>query len=257
MSGDHSPSKVVNLSELKVACRDCQVQSLCLPLGMEEADLQRLDRIVKRGRPLKRDTAIYHAGDPMKALYIVRSGSVKTFTLGDDGQMQIMAFHLPGEIIGLDALATGVHASSARTLETASICEIPFHLLEDMASEVQSLNRQLLRFMSKELYTDSQLMLLLGKKTAEERLASFLLNLSTRYEERGFSPREFHLPMSRGDIANYLGLAVETVSRVLTRLQTLGILHVRRKLIVIDDLERLRETAGQGDRGHQRQPAAR
>ena len=237
-------SKVIDLKGLQVACQNCGLHSLCIPMGISSEDMDRLDKIIKRRRPVQRNDYIYHAGDKLTSLYAVRSGSIKSYSLTDDGQEQIIGFHLPGELLGLDAIHDGAHHCSARALETTSICEIPFEELEELAQKIPGLQHQLFRLMSKELQSDEHFMLVLGKKTSEERLSNFLLSLSTRFKQRGFSGTEFNLSMSRNDIANYLGLAVETVSRLFTRFQNAGLIEVNRKLIEIKDMDGLGELAG-------------
>jgi CRP/FNR family transcriptional regulator, anaerobic regulatory protein len=242
----HQPDKIVKLSSIKVACKDCTIFQLCLPLGIGDADLELLERIIRRRRPLSRGDHLFQMGDPFRAIYAVRAGSVKTYTLTDDGNEQITGFHLPGELVGLDAINTELHHCSAKALETTSLCEIPFDRLEELGSQVPSLQRQLLRIMSKEILTDQTLMMLLGKKSAEARLAAFLLSLSVRFQERRFSPNEFNLSMSRTDISNYLGLAVETVSRLFTRFQREGLIKAQRKHVCIVNAAALNELTGSG-----------
>lgn len=236
--------KVINLRNLKQACKHCSLQDLCLPLGISSDDLELLERIVRQRRPIQRNDHLYRPGDRLGCIYAVRSGSIKTYTLTNDGQEQITGFHLPGELLGLDAISEGQHPCAAKALETTSICEIPFDQLETLASRIPSLQHQLFRLMSRELQADEHFMMLLGKKASDERLASFLLGLSGRFRQRGYSPTEFNLSMSRNDIANYLGLAVETVSRLFSRFQTAGLIRVQRKLVVIEDLDGLRDVAG-------------
>ena len=240
MSGSASE---VSISSLKVACKDCNLYTLCLPLGLENDDLERLDSIIKRRRPVKRHTNLYEVGDGMRSIFAVRSGSFKSFTLANDGHEQITGFYLPGELIGLDAISTGKHQSTAKALEMAHVCEIPFDRLEDLSKEMPSLQRQLLRIMSKEI-ADDHSALLLGKKNADERLACFIMSLINRFQRRGFSGKQLQLTMSRVDIASYLGLAVETVSRVFSRFQQESILTVNRKVIEVNDLKKLNDLAG-------------
>lgn len=226
-------SNIVNLSQLKVACRDCSLFQLCLPVGIGPGDLDLLDRIIKRRRPIKRGEHLFQVDSPFQAIYAVRSGSIKTYVPTANGNEQITGFHLPGELLGLDAISTGHHPCAAKALETTSLCEIPFDKLEELSEQIPSLQHQLLRIMSKEILHDHNLLTLLGKKSAEERLAALLVSLSDRYQQRGFSPLEFNLSMSRNDIGNYLGMAVETVSRVFTRFQEEGLLKVERKHVHI------------------------
>lgn len=240
---NHVTESVVSLNGLKQACKHCSLQDLCLPMGISGADLDLLERLINRRRPIQRNEHLYRPGDTLTAIFAVRSGSIKTYTLTSDGQEQITGFHLPGELLGLDAINDGIHPCATKALETTSVCEMPFEKLESLAAQIPGLQHQLLRVMSRSIQNDEQFMTLLGKKTSEERLASFLLGLSTRFMQRGFSPLEFNLSMSRNDIANYLGLAVETISRLFSRFQNAGILDVNRKLVNIKNLERLKSIA--------------
>lgn len=237
---------VIDLAHLKIACKDCNLFQLCLPVGIAEADLARLESIIKRRRPVKRGEHLFQVGDPFIAIYAVRSGSIKTYTPTEDGGEQVTGFHLPGEILGLDAINSEAHPCAAKALETTSICEIPFNRLEELGQHIPGLQHQILKVMSKEISMDHSLLMLLGRKTADERLASFLLSLSNRYQQRGFSATEFNLSMSRNDIGNFLGLAVETVSRLFSRFQDEGLLEVRRKYIHLLDRPRLQRLAEAG-----------
>lgn len=244
---DYCHQKIIDIASIKQACSGCNLQQLCLPLGISGEDLQRLDALVKRHRPLARGRHVFHLGDEFHSLYAIRSGSVKTYTITEDGSEQITGFHLPGEIIGLDAISGARHPCGAKTLETTSVCDIPFQRLEELSLRIPSLARQMLRIMSREIQADEELLTLLGKKSAEERLASLLLSLSRRFQQRGFSPWEFRLSMSRNDIGNYLGLAVETVSRLFTRFQQQDLIEVRHKHIRLQNLEQLQQVAGLAD----------
>lgn len=239
-----SAPKILDLGSLKKACKTCGLHDLCIPLGISDEELNLLEQIISRRRPLQRKEHLYRPGDRLHALYAIRSGTVKTYTLTDDGLEQVTGFHLPGELLGLDAISDGAHPCAARALETTSICEIPFDRLQELSSRIPGLQHQLFRMMSREIQTDEHFMMLLGKKSSEARMASFLLGLSNRLGARGFSRNEFNLTMSRNDIANYLGLAVETVSRLFTRFQSAGLIRVERKLIVIDDFDGLLKVSG-------------
>ncbi len=237
------PTGGIDISGIKVACRNCSLFQLCLPVGISEADLELLDNIIKRRRPVKRGEHLFQVGEPFQAIYAVRSGSIKTYAPTEDGHEQVTGFHLPGELLGLDAIITESHPCAAKALETTSLCEIPFEQLEALGNRIPGLQHQLLKIMSKEILHDHSLLMLLGKKSAEERLAALLMSLSNRYRARGFSPTEFNLSMSRNDIGNYLGLAVETVSRLFTRFQEERLLTVQRKHIRVLDLPHLRQIA--------------
>jgi len=236
--------KVISFETIRVACKNCSLATLCLPVGLEPEDVERLDTIVRRNRPLHRGDLLFRTGEHFRSLYVVKTGSVKSYAPNDEGGEQVLGFHLPGEIIGLDAIDKEVHACSARVLETSAICEVPFSRLEELSNTLPSLQHQLYRLLSKEIGQDTEMLLLLGKKSAEERLASFLLSLSNRLHKRGLCHTDFYLSMSRHEIANYLGLAVETVSRLFTRFQDERLLKVDRKHIELLDLDSLEAIMG-------------
>jgi CRP/FNR family transcriptional regulator len=217
---------------------------------MDGDDMQALDDIVKRQLPYQPGHHVFRAGDRSRALFTVRSGALKSYCTTEDGDEQVLGFTLPGELVGLDGMSTGAYASNSVVLETASICELPYNKLEDLCRSLSSLNRQMMRVVSKEITTDQEMLLLLGKRNAEERLAAFLLSLSGRYKVRRLSTTEFNLPMSRQDIGNYLGLAIETVSRLFAHFQKDRLLKVNRRNIELLDMPRLRAMV-EGCRGQQ------
>jgi CRP/FNR family transcriptional regulator len=229
--------KVISFETIRVACKNCSLGTLCLPVGLAPEDVERLDDIIKRSRPLHRGDHLFRNGERFRALYVVKTGSVKTYTPNEEGGEQVLGFHLPGEIIGLDAIEKDEHACSAKVLETSAICEVPFARLEELSTSIPSLQHQIYRLLSKEISQDTEMLLLLGKKSAEERLATFLFSMSKRLRQRGLSATDFYLSMSRHEIGNYLGLAVETVSRLFTRFQDEGLLKVDRKHIQLLDLD--------------------
>jgi CRP/FNR family transcriptional regulator len=239
LSGDPAVAehKVISFETLRVACKNCSLGTLCLPVGLEPEDVERLDGIIKRSRPLHRGDHLFRSGERLRSLYVVKTGSVKTYAPNEEGGEQVLGFHLPGEIIGLDAIEKEEHACSAKVLETSAICEVPFARLEELSTSIPSLQHQIYRLLSKEISQDTEMLLLLGKKSAEERLATFLVSMSKRLRQRGLSATDFYLSMSRHEIGNYLGLAVETVSRLFTRFQDEGLLKVDRKHIQLLDLD--------------------
>lgn len=234
---------ISRLPVTRVSCDDCGLFQLCLPVGIDRAELKHLESIITRRRPLKRGENLFQAGDRLRAIYAVRSGSIKTYLPAEDGNEHITGFYLSGELLGLDAIHGETHPCTAQALETSSLCEIPYERLDELSERIPSLRQQLLKIMSREILHEQSLLTLLAKKNSEERLASLLLSLSRRYQQRGFSPYEFNLSMSRNDIGNYLGLAVETVSRLFTRFQEDGLLQAERKYIHILDLPRLQAIA--------------
>ncbi len=222
-------------STMAVTCSDCSLNPICLPIAVSKDELIQLDEIIKRGRPLKKGEHAFDAGEPFRSVYAVRSGTLKTYTVAEDGEEQITGFYLAGEVLGMDGINTNRHSNSAKALEASAICEIPFERLELLSSKIPSLQRHFFQLMSKEIQSDQQLIMLLGKKPADERIASFLLNIGTRHELRGLSSKYFRLNMSRNDIGNYLGLAVETVSRTFTRFQQLNLIKTDGKEVEILD----------------------
>lgn len=230
--------------EHNIACRECSLYRLCLPLGLHSNDLAQLDKIIKRSQNYSRGQALFATDTPFKSIFVVRSGSFKTTVQASDGREQVTGFYFPGEFIGLDAIYEQAYKSTAKALESSSVCELPFEKLQDLGTTMPQLQIQMMSRLSKELSGDKTLMFLLGKKTAEEKLATFLLSLSRRFQDRGFSAREFQLTMSRGDIANHLGLAVETVSRLFTRFQDEGLIGIQGKAINLTDQDKLKQLCG-------------
>jgi CRP/FNR family transcriptional regulator len=224
---------VLDLNQLRRSCSSCALYELCLPAGIGVDDLDRLDATVKDKRALDRGAMLYREGDAFEALYVVRSGALKTFVQNEAGDMQILAFHLPGEILGFDALATNLHVSQAEALERSSICELPYAKLQQVTSEVPALHRQLMRVISREVVEEHRHLVMMGKQQAQEQLASFLRSLADRYQRLHRDGSALNLPMSRYDIANYLGLVVETVSRLFSRMEEMGVLQVDRKSVRI------------------------
>ncbi|WP_434456030.1 fumarate/nitrate reduction transcriptional regulator Fnr [Stutzerimonas urumqiensis] len=225
-------------------CKDCSLASLCLPLSMNTQDMDALDEIVKRGRPLKKGETLFRQGDAFHSVFAVRSGALRTYSVTDGGEEQITGFHLPSELVGLSGMDAETYPVTAQALETTSVCEIPFERLDELSLILPQLRRQLMRIMSREIRDDQQMMLLLSKKTADERIATFLVNLSARFSARGFSSSQFRLSMSRNEIGNFLGLAVETVSRVFTRFQQSGLIAADGKEVRILDSAALCALAG-------------
>ena len=224
---------------IKASCSDCNLRGLCLPIAMDIRDIDRLDSIIQRSRPIQTGEHLYRRGESFSSIYAVRSGSVKSYLIGDDGVEQITGFYLPGEILGFDGIGTGSHGCNVVALETSSVCEIPFARLEELSLQIPVLQHHLLQLMGRQIESDHKMMLTLSKKNAEGRVATLLSSLSRRYGRRKLSPHAMRLPMSRMDIGNFLGLTIETVSRTFSRLQKDGIIEVNGREIRILDHERL------------------
>lgn len=239
-----SAMKGIDVNHLKVSCSQCNLRELCFPHGMAEKDLANMDAVVDQPKPIHKNDFLYRDGETAAAIYAVRSGCVKTMTESANGEEQIVGFHFAGEILGLDGFVDGAHTCNAQALETSSVCELPLDQLEDLCHKIPGLLKQMRRIMGKEVSADHKQLLLLGKMTAEERLASFLLSLSSRMAERNWKENEFNLAMPRQDIANYLGMAVETVSRLFASFQSENIIDVDRRHITILDMPRLKDMMG-------------
>ena len=232
--------------DYQVSCGNCRLNSICLPLALESDDIQLLDDIIQRSKPLQKNQHLYREGDEFQSVYAVRSGTLKAYKTTDDGREQVTGFYFPGEILGMDGISNNTHASSAKALETAAICEIPFSSLEKLSASMPNLQRHFFQLMSREITEDQQLITLLSKNSADERVAALMLSISTRNVRRKLSATQFRLPMSRVDIGNYLGLTVETVSRVFSRMQKMDILQVDNKEIEILDIQGLKNMANLG-----------
>lgn len=227
--------EIIDFGTLRRSCAQCSLGQLCLPAGISAIDVERLDGMVRRRRPLSRGEYLYRVGSPMHALFVSREGAFKTVALGEDGGEQVIGFHLPGELIGLDGMGDGIHRCESVALESASVCEVPYNDLGRVAAEVPSLQSQLFRIMGRSMGRDQDHLEMLGRRHAGERLALFLHSLSERLTSLGQPGDRIHLPMSREDIASYLGLVIETVSRTLSRMQDDGVIQVQgRRLRILD-----------------------
>ncbi|PCJ26268.1 MAG: Crp/Fnr family transcriptional regulator [SAR86 cluster bacterium] len=225
---------------VNISCASCRLNELCLPIALSKSEVHQLDEIVERNRPYKKGDHLYRQSDEFKSVYAVRSGSFKSYVLSDNGQGRVTGFFLPGEIIGMDGISSKKYANSTSALEHSSICEIPFVQLERLSHQLPNLQHHFFAIMGNEIAKDQQIHTLLSSYTAEERTASFLLGLSSRYARVSLSPTRFLLPMTRSDIGEYLGLTVETMSRIFTALQRKGLIAVNNREVELLDIEALR-----------------
>lgn len=220
------------------------LSELCFPLGMPRTEVSRLDELINERIRLPKGTALFHLGDPTEAIYGIRSGSIKTQLEDASGHVQITGFLLPGEILGMDGLVENRHVSHAIALEDSEVCVIRLEEMDRLTLQMPALHQQFRRLMSKEINRSHQLVMSLGALRSEQRLASFLLNLSHRLSALGYSPYEFVLRMSREEIGNYLGLTLETVSRLFSRFAREGLLHIHQREVHIIDMPALRVLSG-------------
>jgi CRP/FNR family transcriptional regulator len=251
-------SNVVSIAHLRQSCRSCSLRDLCLPLGLEADDMERLESIVHTRGPIRSGEHVFREGDNFHALYAVKSGALKTYTIDDQGREHVLGFHIAGELVGLDGIHSGHNRCNAVALQTTSVCAMPFARLEQVIHEIPGLQAQVLRVMSRELSASAQLA---TDHSAEERLAGFLVSLSRRYARRGLPPDVITLPMPRRDIASHLRLATETISRLFARFQDEGVVAVRRREVEILDFAALEALGASfdldGDGGKRRSPQLR
>ena len=240
-------NKVINISTAKSSCAVCGFSDLCLPHGLKKEEWKLLDGLIQQEHTLEKGEPFFYSGQAFKSLYAVHSGSIKTFILTNDGDEQVIGFHMPGDLLGFDALGADIHSCTAVALETSSVCEIPIRALQALCLKAPHFAKHIMALMSQQITNQHDMMLMLAKKSAEVRIAALLLSISSRFQARGFSANQYHLSMSRHDIGNYLGLAVETVSRLLTHLHDAGMIQVDRRYIRIADMNGLRQLAQLGE----------
>ena len=225
-------------------CSDCRPRGACLPAELSPADERQFGGLVFSHRRVKQSQALYRSGDACGSVYLVRSGFIKTVVLHPDGREQVADFYMAGEMLGLDGIASGKHASDAMALTDSDVCVVPYERLATISQEVQSVQRQLYRMLSQEVVRKQSMMLLLGSMRADERVATFLLNLSQRFTARGYSASDFILRMTRDEIGSLLGMKLETVSRIFSKLQKAGVIRIEGKHVRIVSIEGLRAVIG-------------
>ena len=233
---------------MKVACSNCNLRELCMPVGLDEAQLKRIDDVVATRRKVKRGGTLFRNGERFTSLYAIRTGFFKTCVATEDGRDQVTGFQMAGEIIGLDGIVNEQHTCDAIALEDAEVCVMPFDRIEELSREVTALQSHVHKIMSREIVREHSVMLLLGSMRAEERLAAFVLNLVQRLHTRGFSQSELVLRMTREEIGSYLGLKLETVSRTFSKFVEDGIVEVKQRHVRILDADALKRIVNQQSR---------
>jgi CRP/FNR family transcriptional regulator len=249
MNATITPLRVTAVRPVKataraVSCSSCCLQGVCLPCGLTPDKLPEMDELTRVKRKVARGSALYRSGDSFDSLYAVRSGSFKSVGISRAGQEKVTGLHLPGEMMGLDAINSRVHGYDAIALEDSEVCVVPFTRLTQLAMRLPELQGQLLRILSGDISRDQGLMLLLGGMDAEQRIAAFLLSLSRRYQRLGYAATRFSLRMTREEIGSYLGLTLETVSRLFSRLQREGLISAHQREVELKDIQRLRDVVG-------------
>ena len=230
----------MDTNTVKVACSSCNLRELCLPMGLNPSEIDKLDSVISTRRRIKRGSALFNAGEKFTSLYAVRSGFFKTSITTADGRDQVTGFQMTGEIIGLDGIVNDVHSCDAIALEDAEVCVMPFDQVEELSREFTTLQHHVHKIMSREIVRDHSVMLLLGSMRADERLAAFLLNLAQRLHARGFSQSELVLRMTREEIGSYLGMKLETVSRTFSKFVEDDVIEVRQRYVHIKNTDALR-----------------
>ncbi len=211
---------------------------------LSSSEIESLDDIIQRNKSIEKGDKVYSVGEKFTHIYAIRSGFLKSYCISESGEEQITGFHLAGEIVGLEGINTGVYLGFAEALETSQICAIPYEKLDKLNSSIDGLRQQLFKIMSQEITHNHELMLMLNQKNADEKIATFLLNLSAREALGKGLNLKFVLPMTRTDMANYLGLALETVSRIVGKLVKKEIISIDHKMVTIKQLDILSELAG-------------
>ncbi|WP_024929869.1 fumarate/nitrate reduction transcriptional regulator Fnr [Methylophilus sp. OH31] len=227
-------------SSFKVACSNCNLRELCLPIGLSTDEMSQLDGMVATRKKVKQGGHLFSSGDPFTTLYAIRTGFFKTCVVSEDGREQVTGFQMAGEIMGLDGIVSDKHNCNAIALEDAEVCVMPFHHVEDLSRQIPMLQRHVHKIMSREIVRENGVMMLLANMRAEERLAAFLLNLLQRLHARGYSKSELILRMTREEIGSYLGMKLETVSRTFSKFSDEGIIEVKQKNIRILDHDKLK-----------------
>jgi CRP/FNR family transcriptional regulator len=226
---------------IKVACSNCNLRELCMPVGFNADEMKKLDEVVEKRRRIKQGELLFSNGDTFTSLYAIRTGFFKTCVTSEDGREQVTGFQMAGEIIGMDGIVSDHHNCNAVALEDAEVCVMPFASVEDLSRELPGLQRHVHKIMSREIVRENGVMMLLGNMRAEERLAAFLLNLVQRLHARGLSQSELVLRMTREEIGSYLGLKLETVSRAFSKFSEDGIIEVKQRYVKIIAPEALKK----------------
>jgi CRP/FNR family transcriptional regulator, anaerobic regulatory protein len=231
------------ISTSSVNCESCSLRGGCLPSNLCDAELAAFSTLARLKRKVRASAQLFCAGDALTSIYIVRSGTFKTVTVSHEGQPKITGFYLPGDLMGLEGIGDSTYAFDAVALESSEVCVLPLIQLENLAGTIPALLREFVRVLSVEITRDYRLTTLLGCMDAEQRVARFLLSLAERYHRLGYASNALLLHMTRDDIASYLGLSSETVSRILSRLRGRGILTVDQRRIGFSDSDRLSRAA--------------
>ena len=232
-----------NFSQKSISCESCSLNNVCIPNGLSPSEIAELEISVDKTIKIKKKDALYHSKDEVDGIYAIKSGAIKTSISNEDGQEQVLEFHLPGDLLGFDAFNSGIHSCDATALEDTLLCKIAMEDFHDLCARLSGVRKEMMHQVGKEISHNQSLLLSLGQQQTNERLATFLLEMSSHFQSRGFSGQEFILPMPRQDLSNYLGMAVETLSRIISRMTEDGLIQMDRRLVIISDTEKLQKLA--------------
>jgi len=232
-----------NFAQKPVSCEACSLHSVCIPNGLSSKELDEVEKSIDKSIKLKKKKSVFKAKGIQQGIYAVKSGAIKTSISNSDGQEQVLEFHLPGDLLGFDAFDTGEHTCDAIAIEDTLLCKISMDVFDELCGRLPGMRKELIHQVGKEISHNQNQLLSLGQQQTDERLAVFLLKLSNHYQSRGFSSKEFLLPMSRQDLSNYLGMAVETLSRITSRLSENGIIKIDKRMVFIQDYPQLEKLA--------------
>ncbi len=236
------------MSEFKTgfnaSCQNCGLQKVCFSTGLTQEDTDRLDSIVERKAPLKKNQHLFMTGDKFTALYVIRAGVIKLYSFSGNGEEIIHGFYLSGDVIGIDALQSDVHAFNAIAIDTVSVCNFPYAQLCDLSMQIKTLNHKIFSAMSKEVNECRLHSELLTKRNADQRVTKFIWHMVERHAGRGYASDEFRLGILHRDVALYLGLTPETVSRILAKLHADNVVTWKKKELIIHNVKMLQSLAG-------------
>lgn len=241
------PAPELRVSVLQTSCKHCSLSNLCLPKDLVGSEIKELENIVSQLPPLNKSGHIYRQGEKFTSLYVVRSGCVKKYQISSDGNEQVIGFSMPGELLGIDAISSGTYMSSAEALDTTSFCQLKYSKFEQLCEKIPGLIKHILKMAGQEIISEQEIHKAISQKSIDERVAVFFTSLATRLKILGYSGDEFNLPMSRHDIANFLGMQPETFSRSLKKLIGNKLIEVNLRNIKILDRDSLRQLAGHCD----------
>lgn len=236
---------LTHIEEIRNRCSGCNLQELCLPAGLQPGEIEGLEKLIEKRIKVKKNEHLIYQGDPARAIFAIKHGSLKSYRLTEDGSLQIVGIHLPGELFGFDALANNIHHISIQALESCNVCRLPLENLATLTKQIPSLSKQLMRITSRELNSGHDNHELLARRSAHERVALFICRYSDRRRNCGLEPFHFDMAISRQDLSNYLGLQLETVSRAFRYLRDAKLVNANRSMLSIEDPAGLKQLAGQ------------